>query len=183
MRGLNDVMNKIIGFTIFRIFLSLFMSLAFALQAEAELSHADAFALIRKIPPGEPLADAVVFLGKHVSDKTVDLKEGIKIRKWGTSADKWTFEMLHDGSMVRASRIKWITSSRSEQQRIFGQLTGEGRRFFGKGATYNGRTEAEWTDFGEKWIVRARQEAGPTDGVTLLSGIRDADMDSGKYGF
>ncbi|MDR1516030.1 MAG: hypothetical protein LBS45_10055 [Synergistaceae bacterium] len=177
-------MKKIISSTTFRIFLTtLFVSLAFASQSEANLSPSGAFALIREIPPGEPMSEASEFLGKHVSEKTLDSKEGIKIRRWGTPADKWVFEVLHDGSMVRAARINWITSSRSEQQKIFGQLTGEGRRFFGKGAVYNGRLEAEWTDFGEKWLVRARQGEGSTDGVTLLSGIRDAEMDSGKYGF
>ncbi|MDR0649757.1 MAG: hypothetical protein LBF92_10540 [Synergistaceae bacterium] len=177
-------MRKIFSCRAFRIFLtSIFISLALASRSEAVLSPSGAFTLIRRIPPGEPLGDAAAFLGQHVSEKTVDSKEGIKIRRWGTASDKWFFEVLHDGSLVRAARINWVTASRGEQQKIFGQLTGEGRRFFGKGATYRTRTEAEWTDFGEKWLVLARQGEGPTDGVTLLSGIRDAEMDSGKYGF
>jgi hypothetical protein len=176
--------GKIFCNAVFRIFLtSIFISLALVSQSEAVLSPSGAFTLIRRIPPGEPLEDASKFLGKHVSEKTVDAKEGIKIRRWGTEVEKWFFEVLHDGKMVRAARINWVTVSRGEQQKLFGQLTGEGRRFFGKGATFNGRSEAEWTDFGEKWIVRARQGEGMTDGVTLLSGIRDKDMDSGKYGF
>jgi hypothetical protein len=176
--------RKIFGNAAFRIFLtSIFISLILASQSEAVLSPSGAFTLIRRIPPGESLEDASKFLGNHVSEKTVDAKEGIKIRRWGTADEKWFFEVLHDGSLVRAARVNWVTVSRSEQQKLFGQLTGEGKRFFGKGATFRGRTEAEWTDFGEKWLVRARQGEGMTDGVTLLSGIRDAEMDSGKYGF
>jgi hypothetical protein len=168
----------------FRIFLtSIFVSLALVSQSEAVLSPSGAFTLIRRIPPGESLDDASKFLGKHVSEKTVDTKEKIKLRRWGTADDKWFLEVLHDGSLVRAARINWVTVSKGEQQKIFGQLTGEGRRFFGKGATYKGQMEAEWTDFGEKWLVLARQGNGPTDGVTLLSGIRDAEMGSEKYGF
>ena len=177
-------MKKILNFTFFRIFLaSLFLTLIFAAQSEAVLSPSGAFTLIRRIPPGEELAEAVKFLGPHASEKTVDSKEGVKIRKWGTAQDKWFFEVLHDGTLVRAGRVSWVTDSRGEQQKIFGQLTGEGRRFFGKAATFKGRTEAEWTDFGEKWLVRARQGESYADGVFLLSGIRDALMDSGKYGF
>jgi hypothetical protein len=162
---------------------ALLFSATLATCSWADLSAAGAFTLLRKIPPGENLAAVSKFLGQHASEKTVDAKEGIKLRKWGALDDNWTFETLHDGSLVRAARITWITGSRGEQQKIFGQLTGEGRRFFGKAATYRGRTVAEWTDFGEKWLVRARQGEGATDGVTLLSGIRDALMDSGKYGF
>jgi hypothetical protein len=177
-------MVKIFSNRAFGIFLtSFFVLLALVSRSEAVLSPSGAFTLIRRVPPGEALSDASSFLGQHVSEKTVDSREGIKIRKWGTASDKWFFEVLHDGSLVRAARINWVTVSRGEQQKIFGQLTGEGRRFFGKSAAYRGRTEAEWTDFGEKWLVLARQGEGPADGVTLLSGIRDADMDSGKYGF
>jgi hypothetical protein len=177
-------MRKIFSVTACRVFLaSLAISLILASRSDAVLSPSGAFALIRKVPPGEGVAEASKFLGKHASEKTVDSKEGIKIRRWGMPEDKWFFEVLHDGSLVRAARVSWITGSRGEQQKIFGQLTGEGRRFFGKAAAYNGRTEAEWKDFGEKWLVRARQGEGPTDGVVLLSGIRDALMDSGKYGF
>jgi hypothetical protein len=177
-------MKKTLIFTAFRIFLaSLAITLILAARSEAVLSPSGAFTLIRRIPPGEEIAEAAKFLGQHAAERTVDSKEGIKIRRWGTADDKWFFEALHDGTLVRATRVSWVTGSRAEQQKIFGQLTGEGRRFFGKGASYKGRTEAEWTDFGEKWLVRTRQGEGPTDGVFLLSGIRDALMDSGKYGF
>jgi hypothetical protein len=182
---LNDArMKKTFIFATFRIFsASLIITLILAARSEAILSPSGAFTLIRRIPPGESLTEAAKFLGSHVSEKTVNAKEGIKVRRWGTADDEWFFEVLHDGTLVRAARVNWITVSRGEQQKIFGQLTGEGRRFFGKAASYKGRTEAEWTDFGEKWLVRARQGEGPTDGVFLLSGIRDALMDSGKYGF
>jgi hypothetical protein len=93
------------------------------------------------------------------------------------------FDVLHDGKLVRAARITWITNSRREQQIIFAQLTGEGKKFFGRRAVYNGSTDANWSDFGEKWVVRAKQEDALEDGVTLLSGIRDATMGSAKYGF
>jgi hypothetical protein len=154
-----------------------------ASPSSADLSASGAFTLIRKIPPGEEISEAAKFLGEYESEKTVDAKEGIKIRRWGTPKDEWVFDVLHDGVLVRATRITWVTGSRREQQTIFAQLTSEGKKFFGKTAVFHGFTEAEWTDFGEKWLVLARQGDGPAGGVALLSGIRDAVMDSGKYGF
>jgi hypothetical protein len=164
-------------------FLSCFFLLCMCAPSWGELSASGAFTLLGRIPPGEDMAEAVKFLGEHASEKTLNAKEGIKIWRWGAPSDKWMFDVLHDGKLVRAARITWITSSRREQQVLFAQLTGEGRKFFGKRATYNGNTDANWSDFGEKWIVSARQGDSPEDGVTLLSGIRDSDMGSAKYGF
>ncbi|MDR3254335.1 MAG: hypothetical protein LBT31_02035 [Synergistaceae bacterium] len=155
----------------------------FASASFANLSASGAFTLLRKIPPGEDVADAVKFLGVHATERTVDAKTGIKVRRWGTEKDKWVFDVLHDGLVVRAARITWITVSKRDQQMIFGQLTSEGRKFFGRGGEFHGKEEAEWRDIGEKWLVIAKMEKELSNGVTLLSGIRDARMDSGKYGF
>jgi hypothetical protein len=157
--------------------------LALTPPASANLSASGAFTLIQRIPPGEEMEDAVKFLGVHASERTIDAKTGIKVRRWGKESDKWVFDVLHDGDVVRAAKITWITTSRREQQTIFAQLTSQGRKFFGRGGLFHGKSEAEWKDFGEKWLVLAKQEQEISSGVTLLSGIRDARMDSGKYGF
>jgi hypothetical protein len=44
-------------------------------------------------------------------------------------------------------------------------------------------TEAQWDDFGGKWITRIMIETDVTKGVTLMSGIRDDVMGSDKFGF
>jgi hypothetical protein len=174
-------MGKIFRCGKFHVFLAAFFSiLACAGASFAELSASGAFTLIRTVPPGEEMASAVEFLGAHASERTIDAKKGIKVRRWGAQKDKWVLDVLHDGDVVRAARVTWLTKSLRERQTIFAQLTGAGKNFFGKSAVFHGKVEAEWTDFGEKWLVRARQG---DDGVALLSGIRDALMDSGQYGF
>jgi hypothetical protein len=176
-------MEDIFSARVYRTFLSCVFLFCLCAPSWGDLSAPRAFTLLGKIPPGEDMAEAVKFLGKHTSEKTIDAKEGIKIWRWGAQSDKWMFDVLHDGKLVRAARITWMTNSRREQQIIFAQLTSEGRKFFGRRATYRGSTDANWSDFGEKWIVRAKQGDALEEGVTLLSGIRDATMGSAKYGF
>jgi hypothetical protein len=163
------------------------VTLAFLLMSVspswADLSAKAAFALIEKVPPGESYADARQFLGLPSAERTVDMKNGVKIANWGKSADSWTFEVLHDAEQVRATRITWRTASKGDQQRIFSQLTAAGKKFFGSVAAFKNMEEAQWEDFGGRWITRARIENGAQGGVTLLSGIRDAAMGSDRYGF
>jgi hypothetical protein len=151
--------------------------------AWAALSASGGFTLIRKIPPGETIEGAVAFLGEHARERTVDEGAGIKVRRWGTPGDTWFFDVLHDGEYVRAARVTWATSSKRDQQTIFSQLTTSGKKFFGRTGTFKGMSEAEWRDFDGSWIVRARIGNEIADGVTLLSGIRDEEMDSGRFGF
>ncbi|MDR1917239.1 MAG: hypothetical protein LBQ58_11775 [Synergistaceae bacterium] len=166
-----------------RIFLAVFtLALFLSSAASADLSARSAFTLIQKVPPGELIEDAAKFLGRHAFERSIPNSEGIKIRRWGTQNDSWLLEVLHDGETVRATRVTWVTKARRDQQIIFSQLTTAGKNFFGKSGKFKGLTEAEWSDFGGRWIVRATMgENG--EGVFLLSGIRDAIMDSGKYGF
>jgi hypothetical protein len=150
--------------------------------AWADLSAKAAFLLLEKVPPGENYPDARQFLGLPSAEKTVDIEKDIKITRWGKSADSWTFEVLHDAEQVRATRITWRTATKSDQQRIFSQITTAGKNFFGSAAIFKNMEEAQWEDFGGRWITRARIETGYS-GVTLLSGIRDAAMGSDRYGF
>ena len=133
-------------------------------------------------PPGEYYPDARQFLGPPSAERTVDIENGVKITRWGKSADSWTFEVLHDDEQVRATRITWRSAAKSEQQRIFSQVTTAGKNFFGSAAIFKNMEEAQWEDFGGRWITRVRIETG-SGGVTLLSGIRDAAMGSDRYGF
>lgn len=151
--------------------------------AATGLSAKGAFTLLRTVAPGDTLESAAGFLGAHASERTVDEKEKLRIRRWGKPGEAWFFEALHDGAQVRATRIIWATASKREQQVIFSQLTSEGKKFFGKSAKFNGLQEASWTDAGDKLLVRARLNPGAEEGVTLLTGIRDAKMGSEKYGF
>ena len=149
----------------------------------AELSAQGSFVLIRKIPPGEEMTSVNKFLWEYSSEKNVGAKDGIKIRRWGSEEDDWFVDVLHNDSLVRASRITWRTSSRGEQQRVFAQLTTAGKKFFGRTGKFRGTSEAEWSSFEEKWLVRVHIGSTVEDGVTMLSGIRDKRMDSAKYGF
>jgi hypothetical protein len=162
--------------------LALLLTVILAPRAFADLSGRYAFTLIQKVPPGELLADASEFLGRHVSERAASGGDGMKIRRWGTQSDSWILEVLHDGDTVRATRVTWTTKAKRDQQIIFSQLTTAGKNFFGKAGKFKGLTEAEWGDFGGRWIVRAKIGEG-SQGVSLLSGIRDERMDSGKYGF
>jgi len=154
-----------------------------AIPASAALSAKSAFTLLEKVPPGEYYPDAKDFLGPPSSERTVDNEAGVKVTRWGKSGDTWIFEVLHDEEDVRATRITWRTKSKSEQQSIFSQLTSAGKTFFGKPASFKGMTEAQWDDFGGRWITRAKIENDIAKGVTLLSGIRDAAVGSDKFGF
>ena len=151
--------------------------------AYAALSAKAAFTLLEKVPPGEYYPDAKKFLGPPSAERVVDIDAGIKITRWGKTADTWIFEVLHDDEDVRATRITWRTKTKSEQQTIFSQLTTVGKQFFGKAAEFNGIKEAQWNDFGGRWIVKARMEDDLARGVTLLSGIRDSAMGSDRFGF
>ena len=151
--------------------------------AYAVLSAKAAFILLEKVPPGEYYPDAKKFLGLSSAERVVDIDAGIKITRWGKAADTWIFEVLHDDEDVRATRITWRTKNKREQQTIFSQLTTVGKQFFGKAAEFNGVKEAQWNDFGGRWIVKTRMEEDLTRGVTLLSGIRDSAMGSDRFGF
>ncbi len=151
--------------------------------ARAELSAQGAFVLIKSIPPGESIAAVDKFLGKPAEERTLDQKSGIKVRRWGTPDDSWFMEVLHNGSLVRASRITWSVRSKGEQQTVFAQLTTAGRKFFGRAGKFRGSTEAEWSSFDDKWLVSVKLGDSIEDGVTVLSGIRGDRMESGKYGF
>ncbi|MDR1578793.1 MAG: hypothetical protein LBS35_00415 [Synergistaceae bacterium] len=146
------------------------------------LSAKAAFLLLEKVPPGEYYPDARQFLGLPSAERTVDIENDIKITRWGKSSDSWTFEALHDAEQVRATRITWKTGSKGDQQRIFSQLTTAGKSFFGSAAIFKNMEEAQWEDFGGRWITRAKIETGYSE-VTLLSGIRDAVVGSDRYGF
>ena len=163
--------------------LAVLLCLACCTPLRAELSAQGAFVLIKKIPPGEELAAVNKFMGAYTSERVLDAKAGIKVRRWGSPDDRWFIDVLHNGSLVRASRITWHTDSRSEQQTIFAQLTAAGRKFFGRAGKFCGSGEAEWESFDAKWLVRAKMGGGIEDGVTILSGIRDNRMESAKYGF
>jgi hypothetical protein len=152
-----------------------------ARPALANLSAARAFTLIRSVPPGEDIAGAAKLLGGYASERTVDDAGGIMVRRWGGPNAEWYFDALHDGSLVMASKVTWRTKQKRDQQVIFSQLTTEGKRYFGKFAKFTGKTEAEWTDGAV--LVRAKQADELEGGVTLLAGVRDALVDSGKYGF
>jgi hypothetical protein len=153
-----------------------------ASSARADLSAKSAFILLEKVPPGEYYPDARQFLGPPSAERTVDIEDGVKITRWGKSADSWTFEVLHDADQVRAVRITWRTASKSDRQRIFSQITTAGKKFFGSTAIFKNMEEAQWEDFEGRWITRAKIEDG-SGKVTLLSGIRDAAMGSDRYGF
>ena len=149
----------------------------------AELSARSAFTLLEKVPPGEYYPDAKKFLGAPSAERVVDIENDIKITRWGKAADTWIFEVLHNEEDVRATRITWRTKTKSEQQTIFSQLTTVGKQYFGKTAAFNGMNEAQWDDFGGRWIVRAKLEDDLERGVTLLSGIRDSVLGSDRFGF
>jgi hypothetical protein len=149
----------------------------------ADLSAQSAFTLIEKVPPGEYYPDAREFLGLPVAERTIDIGQNIKITRWGKSSDTWIFEVLHNEEDVRATRITWRTKSKGEQERIFSQLTTAGKNFFSKPGTFKGTKETEWSDFGNRWIVRLKIGDDLNKGVTLLSGIRDSVMGSDKFGF
>ena len=149
----------------------------------ADLSPRSAFVLVRRVAPGDEFKDATAFLGLHAAEWTADEASGLKLRRWGTAADEWTFDVLHDTRVVRATRIAWNVRGRRDRQRLFSQLTTEGRKFFGFAATFRGHEEAEWTELDGTLLVRARIEEGADGGVTLLTGIRKDRMESEKYGF
>ena len=166
------------------LFIAVFLfAILVELPSYAALSAKSAFTLLEKVPPGEYYPTAKSFLGLPSAERVVDIGDGIKITRWGKSADTWVFEVLHDEEDVRATRITWRTKTKSEQQTIFSQLTTVGKQFFGKTAEFNGLNEALWSDFGGRWIVKARMEDDLSRGVTLLSGIRDSVMGSERFGF
>ena len=166
------------------LFLAVFLLATFAESPSyATLSARSAFTLLEKVPPGEHYPDARNFLGLPSTERVVDIETDIKITRWGKTADTWIFEVLHDAEVVRATRITWRTKTKSEQQTIFSQLTTVGKQFFGKTASFSGLNEAQWDDFGGRWIVRAKMEEDLARGVTLLSGIRDSAMGSDRFGF
>ncbi|MDR1482682.1 MAG: hypothetical protein LBI74_08665 [Synergistaceae bacterium] len=149
----------------------------------ANLSAQKAFTLIRSVPPGERIESAARFLGTHLTERSINNEAGIKVRQWGRQEDEWFLELLHDGNMVMASRITWRTKTKRDQQTTFSQLTTAGRKYFGRVAKFRGMTEAEWMEAGGTLLVRAVMKEDISGGVTLLTGVRDRNVDSGKYGF
>lgn len=148
--------------------------------AYAELSARSAFVLVRRVAPGDSLADAVSFLGEHYDETDVS---GLRVRRWGDEAAEWTFDVLHDGARVRATRITWRTPGRREQQRVFSQLTTEGRRFFGSAARSDGTRSAEWRELEGTILVRATMSDAIDGGVSLTVAVRNDAMTSEPYGF
>lgn len=147
------------------------------------LSAADAFSLIRRVPPGEDLAAAGKFLGAYTSEAALDATGALKVCKWGNESDPWFFEALHDGKEIMATRVKWTTKSVAEQQSIFAQLTTAGKKAFERRGKFAGSNEISWNDFDGRWLIVARYGGSVTDGATLLSGIRTKEFNSAKYGF
>jgi hypothetical protein len=164
------------------LFAALFVMFA-AHPALANLSAQKAFTLIRSVPPGERIDSAAKFLGAYSAERSVNGAAGIKVRRWGRQEDEWFLELLHDGSLVMASRITWMTKTKRDQQTTYSQLTTAGKKYFGRVAKFKGLTEAEWTEAGGALLVRAIMKENVSDGVTLLTGVRDREVDSGKYGF
>ena len=163
------------------VFLVLAATIFFTVPALADLSPRSAFVLVRRVAPGDTFKDATAFLGAHAAEW--GMEGGLKLRRWGTAADEWIFDVLHDARVVRATRITWNVRGRRDQQRLFSQLTTEGRKFFGFAAKFRGQTEAEWTELDGTLLVRAKLEDAPEGGVTLLTGIRQDKMQSETYGF
>lgn len=151
--------------------------------ADAALSASGAFVLIRKVAPGDEFSDAAKFLGQHASERSSMGGKRMKITRWGSESDEWIFDVLHDGETVRATRIIWNTRTKRDQQTIFSQLTSEGRKYFGRAATFDGFDQAEWKELGGKLLVQARIEPEITQGVTLLTGIRNDEKESLTHGF
>lgn len=156
--------------------------LGLPVACEAALSASAAFTLIQKVAPGTELPDAVSFLGNHASEGAAE-GAGMKVRRWGTEEDDWLLDVLHDGSVVRATRITWITRTKRDQQTIFSQLTTAGKKYFGGTAKFRGLDQAEWLEMDGKLLVLARIEPELSQGVTLLTGIRNDAKESSKYGF
>jgi hypothetical protein len=152
-------------------------------SASANLSAAKAFTLIRSVPPGEGIERATDFLGSFATERVVNDSAGIRVRRWGGSSDEWFIDVLHDGELVMASRVTWRTRTKRDQQTTFSQLTSAGTKYFGWKATFKSLTEAEWIDMGGALVVRVKMGPELSEGVTLLTGVRDSEVDSGKYGF
>ena len=157
----------------------LFVFLLLDTPSWADLSPSGAFTLIKRVPPGESVDRVTDFLGAHLSERLLNEKGTIRIRRWEVEG-KWFLEVLHDGKQVRAARVTWLTPARGEQSRIFAGLTSAGREQFGRSASFSNRKEARWSELEGRWIVVAALEE---KGVTLLSAIRDRIKDSSKYGF
>ncbi len=175
-----DVFVAIAMFVLLIFFAVLALAL-FAEDASAELSPRGAFVLVRRVAPGDAFKDATAFLGTYAAEW--DAADNLKVRRWGTAADEWIFDVLHDARVVRATRVTWHVRGRRDQQRLFAQLTTEGRKFFGFAANFRGQTEAEWTELDGALLVRARIGEGADGGVTLLTGVRNDKMQSETYGF
>lgn len=147
--------------------------------AHASLSARSAYVLIGRVAPGDSLEDAAKFLGAHTSERA---NGGDIVRTWGSDADEWKFDVLHDGKSVRATRITWRAENRRDRLTIFGQLTTEGRRYFGHAAKFPDFDTAEWSELDGRLLVRAavRHDAGI---VSLLAGMRGGSRATDASGF
>jgi hypothetical protein len=169
-----------------RFFVLLFaaaLAASWANPAFAALSAQKAFVLIRSVPPGEEIERAAEFLGTNSTERSINGAAGIKIRRWGGQEDEWFLELLHDGRLVMASRVTWRTKTKRDQQTVFSQLTSAGKKYFGRTAKFKSQTEAEWTEAGGTLLVKAVMKEALSEGVILLTGVRDKEVNSGKYGF
>lgn len=146
----------------------------------AALSARGAFVLVRRVAPGDSLEGAAQFLGEH--DDEVEASD-LRVRRWGDGSAEWTFDVLHDGARVRATRITWRTQGRRDQQRVFAELTAEGKRSFGAAAQSDGSRAAQWTELEGTILVRATMAEAIDGGVSLTVGVRNDKMTSEPYGF
>ena len=165
------------------VFIFAALAVLMAGEASAKLSGSQAFILIKKVPPGETLEKAVEFLGPHTTENTLDEEAGIKVRIWDIKDSKWSLDILHDGKVVRAAKVRWWKQDRGSASIVFAEMTVAGKKDFGKPGKFskNGDTdESYWEEMSGHWLVLAKRSG---DMVTLLSGIRNDEKESLRYGF
>lgn len=155
------------------------VALVGACESSASLSARSAFTLIGRVAPGDALTDAVEFLGSHASERE---SGGAFVWTWGTGDDEWTFDVLHDGATVRATRVVWQEDDRRTRLSLFGQITSEGRRNFERAARFPRSDVAEWRELDGHLLVRAEiDDARRT--VSLLTGVRGGKYATDANGF
>ena len=97
-----------VGRAAFKAFALVFIFLLLGAPSWADLSPSGAFTLIKRVPPGESVDRVTDFLGAHLSERLLNEKGTIRIRRWEVEG-KWFLEVLHDGKQVRAARVTWLT--------------------------------------------------------------------------
>lgn len=149
--------------------------------AFASLSPGSAFALTQRVAPGDDLRLCIQFLGDHTMEAPVS--GDVTVMTWGSVFDEWMLEVLNDGRFVRATRITWNVKGRRDQQRLFAQITSEGRQFFGYAPKFVDSSTAEWRELEGSLVMRAHIADELDGGVSLLTGVRSDAMASDVYGF